>query len=311
MAKLPNDYLRYKLRRVGMDHDRYDWSIMARRPRLEWPGGAHLAIWVIAPLTWYPLTLAPQPRPPAGAFDDPYPNYRDYSHRDYGNRVGAFRIMQTLDRFGLRATAPTNAAVCDRYPALIAEALRRRWEFVGHGIDMGQQHDAALDEAQEAAMVRTALATVRRATGQKVTGWLSPGNAESLHTLDLIAANGIEYACDWVNDELPYAMRTRNGPIWAMPYSHDINDATMIWHGHHSPPEFAQQVEDQFDFLHEESHRQGGRIFTMGVHSWCIGQPHRIHALERVLRHITNRPGTWVATGSEIVTAVRAQSAGS
>jgi allantoinase len=309
MATLPDDYLRYPLRRPGMDHDRYDWSIMPRRRPLEWPGGSRLAIWIITPLTWYPLTMAPQPRPPAGAFDDPYPNFRDYSHRDYGNRVGIFRIMQALDEVGLRATAPTNAAVCERYPALVAEALRRDWEFLGHGLDMDHQHNAALDEAEEARMVQSALATVRRATGQKVTGWLSPGNSQSPHTLDHLAANGVEYACDWVNDELPYPMRTRHGPLWAMPYSHDINDATMIWHGHHSPSEFAQQVEDQFDFLHAEAGHQGGRIFTLCVHSWCTGQPHRIAALERVLRHVAARPGTWAATGSEILAAVRAQTA--
>ena len=307
MAKLPDDYLDYPLRRPGMDHDRYDWSIMPRRPRVQWPGGAQLAIWVVVPIAWYPLTMTPQPRPPEGAFDDPYPNFRDYTHRDYGNRVGIFRVMDALDRFGIRPTAPVSAAICTRYPALLREVLRRDWELAGHGLDMGHQHDASLGRKREAAMVRDALDTVRRASGQPVAGWLSPGNAESPHTPDLLAEHGVRYACDWVNDELPYKMRTRHGPLWAMPYSSDINDATIIWHGHHSPTEFADQVEAQFAGLHAESERDGGRIFTLCLHPWCIGQPHRIHALERILATIARRPGIWAATGAEILAEYQRQ----
>ena len=290
-----------------MDHDRYDWSIMRRRPRVIWPGGAHLAVWILAPLTWYPLDMAPQPRPPQGFFDDPFPNFRDYSHRDYGNRVGAFRIMEVLDRHGIRATAPANAAICDRYPALVQAGLARNWEFMAHGIDMDHLHNADLDPALEAEMVARSVATVRAETGQAVRGWLSPGNAESPITLDLLAANGIDHVCDWVNDELPYPMRSPAGPLWSMPFPHDINDATMMWHGHHSPLEFVQQVCCQFDALHAESQREGARIFALCVNSWCIGQPHRIHALDSILRHVAGHTGIWPATASEILSAYRQQ----
>src|SRR5260221_14247303 len=104
MEGLPEDHLAYPMRRAGMDHDRYVWSILPRRAPPAWPNGARLAEWVATPLTWFPLDMGVQPRPPAGAFSDPYPNFRDYSHRDYGNRVGAFRIIETLDRYGVRAT---------------------------------------------------------------------------------------------------------------------------------------------------------------------------------------------------------------
>jgi allantoinase len=282
---------------------------MPRRKPVEWPKGAHLAVWILTPLTWFPLNMVPQPRPPIGAFDDPFPNFRDYTHRDYGNRVGVFRLMEVLDRFGIRSTAPVNAAVCERYPAIVAEGLRRRWEFVGHGLDMGRQHNADLSEPEESEMIASALSIVRKATGQAVTGWLSPAQAESPRTLDLLAGAGIEYVCDWVNDELPYPMRTRSGPLHAMPYSYDINDATMIWASHHSPTEFAEQVSEQFDWLHEESRRRGGRIFTLVVHPWCIGQPHRIRALERILSNVAGRPGVWMAPGAEILDCFRTQQA--
>jgi allantoinase len=304
----PRDQRRdYPWRRYGMDHDRYEWSIMPRRRPVEWPNGARLAIWVIAPLTWFPLAMSRLPRPPIGAFDDPFPNFRDYTHRDYGNRVGAFRVMETLDRFGVPATAPVNAAVCERYPALVEEALRHRWEFAGHGLNMARIHDTEMSEADEAQAIATTLSTVRRATGQPVTGWLSPANGESPRTLDLLASAGIQYVCDWVNDELPYPVQTKHGRIHAMPYSYDINDATMIWASHHSPTEFARQVEDQFDWLYDESRTRGGRIFTLVLHSWCIGQPHRIRALIRIFEGIANRPGVWMGTGAQILDCFRAE----
>ena len=309
MASLSDDHLHYPLRRRGMDHDRYDWTIMPRRARIEWPGEARVAVWIVVSLQWFPLTLTKHPRPPLGAFDDPWPNFRDYTHRDYGNRVGAFRIIELMHRYGLRVTSPVNASVCERYPPLIAEALRHGWEFMGHGVNMGRFHDANLAAHEEAEMVQTALATVRRATGQKVAGWLSPALAESSQTLDHLAANGVEYVCDWVNDELPYPMRTQSGSIWSMPYSLDINDATMIWHYHHSPNEFAQQAREQFDWLYAEAERQGGRIFPLALHPWCTGQPHRIRALESIVAHIASRPGVWTAGGSEILAAFKAQSA--
>jgi peptidoglycan/xylan/chitin deacetylase (PgdA/CDA1 family) len=172
---------------------------------------------------------------------------------------------------------------------------------------MARLHDSGMSEGEEAQTIENALRMVRRVTGQPVKGWLSPANGESPRTLDLLADAGIRYVCDWVNDELPYPVRTKHGHIHAMPYSHDINDATMIWASHHSPSEFARQVGDQFDWLHDESRDRGGRIFTLVLHSWCIGQPHRIRALDRIFERIANRPGVWMATGSQILDCFRSQ----
>ena len=235
MPLLPDEHLQYPLRQPD-----WAWTTIKRYlvdhaacvPLSTGPNGsAKLAVWIVVSLQWFPLTLTRQPRPPAGAFDDPYPNFRDYSHRDYGNRIGAFRIMEVLNRFGLRATAPVNAAVhAGAYPARWS---RKRRGMTGSFLAMvstwADCTTPNLDQCAEEAMmlmVQTALATVRQTTGQQVTGWLSPGLSESLRTPDLLAANGIDYLCDWVNDELPYPMRTQSGPIWAMPYS-DLKSTTQ------------------------------------------------------------------------------------
>jgi peptidoglycan/xylan/chitin deacetylase (PgdA/CDA1 family) len=289
-----------------MDHDRYDWAILPRRAPHRWPNGMHLAVWVVVPLTWYPLDMALQTRPVPGGFSDPFPNFRDYTHRDYGNRVGAFRIMQVLDRYAVRATAPANAAVCTRYPALVAEGVRRGWEFAGHGLDMGQPHDAGLSEAREREMVASALATVRAATGQAVAGWVSPGQSESLRTPDILAENRVTWVGDWANDDLPYRMHTASGTLHALPCSTAVNDTITIWQSHHTAAAFTRQAIDQFEWLHRESFEQGCRVMTLVVNGWCIGQPHRIRALDSILTHVTAQSGVWMATGTEIVAAFSA-----
>jgi len=304
---LPPDYLRYPHRRRGMDHDRYDWSILFRRPPVEWPGGARVALWVVVALQWFPLDGPATPFRPPGAVDEPYPDYRNYSHRDYGNRVGVFRVMAALDRAGVRATAAVNGAVCARYPTVTAEAVRRGWELAAHGVDMGRLHHAGLGEAEEAALVDEALAAVRAAAGQPARGWLSPAGAESPRTLDLLAARGVEYVMDWVNDDLPYRLRAAAGPLYAMPYAPEIADVTLIWQAHHTPREWAEQVRDRFEALDREAARHGGRILALPLHPWVIGQPHRIAALEQVLDQVLGHPAVWPATGAEILAAFRAQ----
>ncbi len=286
-----------------MDHDRYGWSALIDRPPVRWPGNARVALLVIPVLQWFPLDAAATPLQPAGALDAPYPDYRAYSHRDYGNRVGIFRVMAVLDRLGLPATVAVNAAVAARYPGLIAEIGRRRWEIAAHGLHMGRLHHGGLDREEEATIVDEALALLRRVSGQPVRGWLSPGGTESPHTLDLLAARDVRYVLDWVNDELPYLLRTETGRLHALPYAHDISDAALIWERHHSATEFAEAVIDHFTTIDREGEQAGGRMLALLLHPWIIGQPHRIAALERALGEIRRRPGIWPATASEILDA--------
>lgn len=286
-----------------MDHDRYGWSALVRRPPVTWPGGARVALVVMPSLQWFPLDMAAAPFPPVGHLDEPYPDYRGYTHRDYGNRVGIFRIIAVLDRLAIRASTPVNAAIAGRYPELLAEVVRRRWEVVAYGRHMGQPHHAGLDRAAEAVLVDEVLATLRRASGQTVVGWLTPGGTESPHTLELLAERGVAYVLDWANDELPYPLRTSAGVLHAMPYAHDLSDAIVIWQNHQTTEEFGEAVLDAFRTLDDEAARQGGRILTIAVHPWIIGQPHRIGVFERVLTALARRPGVWPATASEVLAA--------
>ncbi|HSW17656.1 MAG TPA: polysaccharide deacetylase family protein [Ramlibacter sp.] len=303
---LPANYLDYPLRRHGMDHERYDWSMLPRRKPVAWPGGARVALWVVPALEWFPLDMKGQPFKPPGAMQTSYPDLRHYTLRDYGNRVGIFRLMQALDRHGIKATAAVNAAVAVRYPSLIKACQQRGWEIVANGLDMDHLHHGGLAEADEKRLIEQTLDILRKATGGAVRGWLSPAKSESFATPDLLAEAGIEYLCDWVNDDMPYAMRTRAGALHAMPHPIDIDDYTILVQNHHTEDDFRDALIDQFDLLYREATPDNGRVMAISLHPWVIGQPYRIGALEEALAHIMRRSGVWAATGSEIVDAWKA-----
>jgi allantoinase len=303
---LPADYLDYPLRRYGMDHDRYDWSMLPERKPVAWPQQARVALWVVPALEWFPLNMAGIPFKPPGAMQTAYPDLRHYTLRDYGNRVGIFRIMKALEKHGIRPTVAVNAAVAVRYPSLIKECTQRGWEIMANGLDMDHLHHGGLAVDDEKKLIDTTLDILRRASGQAVRGWLSPAKSESAATLDLLGAAGLDYVCDWVNDDMPYAMRTASGPIHAMPHPIDIDDHTILVQNHHTEDDFRDQLCDQFDLLYKESATAGGRIMAISLHPWVIGQPYRMRALEEALAHIMRHPGVWAATGSEILDAWKA-----
>lgn len=307
MTGMPPEYLQYRMRRYGMDHDRYDWSMLPRRKAVEWPNGARIALWVIPALEWFPIDMKGKPFKPPGAMQTAYPDLRHYTLRDYGNRVGIWRMMKSFERFGVKVSAAMNAAVAARYPALLKACVDRGWEIVANGQDMDHLHYTGLPIEDEKRQIATTLDILRKASGQKIRGWLSPAKSQSNATLDLIAAAGVEYCCDWVNDDMPYAMRTGAGPLTAMPHPIDIDDYTILIQNHHSEDEFADQLCDHFDVLWDEAGRQGGRIMAISLHPWITGQPYRIGALEKALRHMTTRKGVWSATGSEILDCWKAQ----
>lgn len=297
---ISDDYLKYPKRRYGMDHERYEWSILEKRKPVAWPGNARIALWLTVALEWFPLDQKGQPFKPLGSLQTAYPDLRHYTLRDYGNRVGIFRVMKALEKHGIRASAPVNAAVALRYPSLVQEIREKRWELIGHGLDMDHLHYEGMSGEKD--LVSRSIAALG-----KTRGWLSPGKSESSQTPDLLAECGIEYICDWVNDDLPYVFKTKTASLCAMPHSYDIDDATILVAMRHDEDEFRDQVMDQFDSLYLESSRSGGRIMSISLHPWCIGQPYRIGTLERALDYIMRHPGVWPATGAEILDAWRKQ----
>ena len=304
---LDPSYLTYANRRYGMDHDRYDWSMLGDRKPVAWPGDAKLALWINVSLQFFPLNQQGKPFPPPGGMTMPYPDLRHFTLRDYGNRVGIYRILDALDRFDLKASFAINGQLAERAPYLLNRIGERGDEILGHGWNMDSLHYGGMDEDAERELVRRTLDVLRATSGQPVRGWLSPARNESERTPELLCEHGIDYFCDWVNDDMPYPFRTDNGPLTSLPLSTGLEDRFVVMNNLHSEQSWCEQLCDACDMLLAEAGTQGGRILAISLHPWLIGQPHRIGKLESALEYITGQAGVWNAGAAEIVDCWRSQ----
>jgi hypothetical protein len=187
-----------------------------RKP-VAWPQQARVALWVVPALEWFPLNMAGVPFKPPGAMQTAYPDLRHYTLRDYGNRVGIFRIMKALEKHGIRPTVAVNASVAVRYPSLINECTQRGWEIMANGLDMDHLHHGGLAVDDEKKLIDTTLDILRKASGQAVRGWLSPAKSESAATLDLLGAAALPLGLIVAGAGLSFAeVRRRQGTIAAV-----------------------------------------------------------------------------------------------
>ena len=299
-------FLRYPHRRHGMDHDRYPWSQLHERESVAWPDGAGLALWVNICVQFFPLDQRGKPFPPPGGMTMPYPDLRHFSLRDYGNRVGIFRLLDACDRFRLKPSFAINGAICERAPGLIQALCERDCEIVAHGWDMDSLHHGGLGREEEAERIKRSRGSLEAATKREVRGWLSPARNESPRTPDLLGEQGFHWFADWVNDDMPYRFHTAGGNLWAMPLSNELEDRFILMQNLHSVASWREQVCDACDFLLAEAAASGGgRILALNLHPWLMGQPHRIARLEAALAYITTRPGVWAAKPAEILEVVK------
>lgn len=282
-----------------MQETGYEYSPIIGRKLLAWPGGARLAICVMVAVEHFEFDL---PIPGGlGMAAGHVPDVRNYSVRDYGPRVGIWRLMEHLDNYNIKKiTAGVNSSACDHYPIVIDEAKKRGWEFVAHGITNSKVL-SNLPEEEERRVIKQAIQRIADAVGKRPEGWVSPGLAETFSTRHILAEEGIKYLMDWCNDDQPYLMNTRKGYLVSVPYSVDLNDLPAFTYYHLTPQEFYEMVKDQFDALYEES-KTSGRVMSIGLHPHIIGIPFRIKYLDKVLQYLVQHKETiWLATPSEIV----------
>ena len=280
---------------VPTEHDRFDYSPIIDRPRLSWPNDARVAVWVIPNIEHFLFD-----RPSTRLTNLPVnPDVLNYSWRDYGVRVGIWRMMEVMERYGVKGTVALNSDVCARYPRIIEEGKKLGWEWMGHGNNNSTLF-AGQSEPEERALIKHVVTTISKSVGKAPRGWLSPALSETMRTLDILAENGIEYVGNWVNDDQPYPMRVKKGSMIAMPYSVEINDIPALLDLHQSPETFGQMICDQFDVLYEDG-AQTGRVMSICLHPFLVGYPHRSKYFAKALHHITSRQEVWLTTGGAIV----------
>jgi peptidoglycan/xylan/chitin deacetylase (PgdA/CDA1 family) len=264
------------------------------RPRLELPGGARVAVWIGLNIEHYPfgcpaLSIGPAT---AGLPVDPM----NYGWRDYGVRVGVWRVMDVLDRLGFRASVLLNSEVCERCPQIVEAGRERGWAWLAHGRDNATLQ-TGMSRDEERAYLRDVVETIERGTGQRPRGWLGPALTETEHTPALLAELGLTYVCDWCNDDEPYPLEVEG--MISVPYAIEANDIPLLIDKGLTGPEFAQVLIDQFDVLYAEGERSG-RVMAIPLHPFLVGQPFRIGYLERALAHIAGHEDVWLATSDEI-----------
>ena len=300
---LDKDFLHYPQRKYGMDHDRYKWSMLTNRPQVVWPNGAKLALWVNVCLQFFPINQQGKPFKVPGGMTMPYPDLRHYTLRDYGNRVGVFRFLKAFDRYGIEPTFAMNTRLAERNPYLIDTIKERGNEISCHGWHMDALHYGGQNIDEERKLIESSVDRLRELSGQPVRGWISPARSESENTPDLLAENGVEYFCDWVNDDMPYSFGTASKPLIAMPLSNELEDKFILLNNQHSEQSYVEQICDACDFLLAEASSGGGRILSLNIHPWMLGQPHRIAKLEQTLEYITAQEGVWSASANDIAEA--------
>lgn len=290
-------------RRPGMDHPHYNWSALPYRKPLRWPNGASVAVCILVNIEHYDLDQPDGSFTPAsipgGRGRGPAPDIAIYSLRQYGPRVGIFRVIDVLDRYGVTATAAIDAASAIAYPRIVDECKARRWDFVAHGLSATQAITSRMSEDDEREYIKSALAIVTERTGQTIGGWSGIDSCESERTPRILCELGVKYIFDWPNDEQPYRLNVPPGDLIALPTLLELDDVYAHWHRRVTIWRWQRMVEEAFDTLSNDG-KKSGRLLVLSLHPWLIGQAHRIQALNDVLSFITKQRGVWLATGAEI-----------
>ena len=277
-------------------HGRYTFSGISERPVYDWPGGKRLAVYLALNLEHFAFgeglgaELAP---------GGPQPDVLNYAWRDYGNRVGAWRLIELFDALDLPCAALINTAMYDYAPSLVTALRKRGDEFVGHGRSNAERQ-GILPEADEAALIAECTRIMRTHEGKPPAGWLGPWISQSKVTPDLLQENGYSYLLDWCQDDQPVWFETRKGHILSVPYPQELNDIPMIVGRKMDAAPFADMIIDNFDEMLEESAR---RPLVMGIalHGYLMGQPYRLRHLRRALQHIAkHRDRIWITTPGAI-----------
>ena len=277
------------------NHGRFKYSAIVDRPDFTWPQEKRLAFYVALNMEHFSygegLGISMSP-------GIPHPNTYNWAWREYGNRVGVWRLLDLFTDLELPISVLLNSELYDHSPEIVAAFRARGDEIVGHG-RTNSEHQNDFDEAGEAALIREATETIARHEGRPPTGWLSPGVNPSDVTPDLLQEAGYTYILDWPMDDQPVWIKTRRGRLLSLPYPHEVNDIPMIMLHHGDAGAFADMIIDNFEEMLEQSQNQP-LVYCVSLHAFIVGQPYRLRHLRRALSHICkHRDNLWITTGGK------------
>ncbi|MFE7796579.1 polysaccharide deacetylase family protein [Nocardia sp. NPDC057440] len=277
-----------------MDNELFDYSPIVDRAPIHWPDDARVAFYVGLNVEHYQVD-----RPSTSIFAGTAglaPDPLNYGWRDYGPRVGFWRVLEILDRHRIRASVLLNSDVAEHNPQIIEAGRARDWAWLAHGKNNSIfQADMSVDE--ERAYLTDVVQTIEKATGRRPQGWMGPALTQTFRTPQLLTELGLSYALDWTNDDQPY--RTKVPGLVNVPYSVELNDINLFVGKSTTGPDFVQIVTDQLDQLYADS-ANSGRVMALALHPFVIGQAFRSKYLDQALEYVVNHPGVWLTTSDEI-----------
>ena len=287
---------------------KYDFVPMPARKPLRWPNGKRLAVMLTINFEyWDRVRDSAKPYYPGGpsivggdlagnVYDNP-----NWTWREYGQRVGVWRMIDLFDKAGVPATCTMNAKMGLERRAVIDAALQRNWEIVAHNfVQSDLLTDFTFDENKEREVIRETLRVYEEVCGKPAKGWLSSSLRSTMNTADLVAEEGLLFFTDLLNDDQPYLIHTRSGkPLVSVPYTSEVNDFTVFLRQGKDVDGAFSVFKEQFDWLYAES-ESSGRFMNIGLHPHVIGQPFRIRALRDFLDYAKKFDDVWFATREEI-----------
>jgi allantoinase len=287
----------------------YAYHPLPARNPLRFPNGAKVALILTFNLETWDLTK-PTTKPyyaggPAVLPDSlpgDTPDFPNYSWREYGQRVGIWRLFELFDSLGIKASCTTNAVTFERRAEMTKACLDRGWELLPHNWEQGELlSDYAKDPEKEREIVLRSLEQYERFTGRKAKGWLSSSLRGTMQTADILAGEGCLYYCDIMNDDQPYMLKTPNGPIVSLPYSNEINDFTFITRKGFTTDQFRDALIEEFQVLYEEGAKTS-RLMNVGLHPHVAGRAHRVRAIREFVQYVQSMPDVWWPTREELAT---------
>ena len=285
----------------------YDYVPISQRLPLKWPGGKRVALIITLNLeTWDLIKDTDKPYYAGGPAILPYvlpgntPDFPNYTWREYGQRVGAFRLFDVFDEQKVRPSCTINAVTALRRRPMLDAALARGCEILAHNYEQGELlTNYARDPAKERDVIERSLKVYEQSVGRKARGWLSSSLRGTLNTADILAEHGLLFYCDLMNDDQPYLVQTPHGPIVSTPYTNEINDFTILTRRNHTTSEFRDILIEELSVLYKES-AHTGKIMNVGLHPHVSGRAYRVRALREFIRYAKSLRGVWWTTREEV-----------
>ena len=279
-------------------HDRFPYSAIVDRPDYDWPNGARLAVYVGLNLEHFAFgeglggELAPR-----GSRDEP--DVLNYAWREYGNRVGVWRLLELFDSLAIPVSLLVNSEIYRHCPEVVAAFRARGDEIVAHG-RTNAERQGVLVESDEAALIVQATTEIEGHEGTRPNGWLGPWISQSRSTPDLLHEHGYRYLLDWCHDDQPTWLETRRGRILSVPYPQELNDIPAVMVRRVSADEFADMIIANFAEMLDQCERQP-LVMGIALHAYIMGQPFRIRSLRRALELVARpRPAVWLTTAGAV-----------